>query len=242
MSRRGDTFYAWANCGTMMNGQRVWALFRPFTPTTMLGGGAFPATIDLGVAGCSHNNINAGATIVTTAIDNYSLTPVTGAILAKRPIHYQKFIASDFYTSWDWNNWKAIMDRGSAELNTQPDSVANPVDIMDDYNSNPGTQRDNTDITERFWGVFTAPVEGDYKFALSSDDESQLLMSPDAQIAGRVEIVRRDGWCHYREYPAPRFPRFSTCWQVRSTTWRPACTRAAAADTSRSPSIAPRRA
>jgi hypothetical protein len=66
-----------------------------------------------------------------------------------------------------------------------------------DLNSNPGFGPQNlgSDYGLRAYGWLTPTQGGNYTFFLRSDDASQLLMSPDADPAGKVQIAVETGCC-----------------------------------------------
>ncbi len=50
------------------------------------------------------------------------------------------------------------------------------------------------------YGVFVAPANGNYQFALAADDNSQIFLSSDASPANKVLIASQPAWNGYREY------------------------------------------
>jgi len=49
-------------------------------------------------------------------------------------------------------------------------------------------------------GYLIAPTDGDYVFYCQSDDDSQLLLSTDGDIANAVLVSRTDGWANNQEW------------------------------------------
>ena len=65
-----------------------------------------------------------------------------------------------------------------------------PVDNADNYGA-------------QVYGVFVAPVTGNYNFYISSDDEGKVYLSSDANPANKVQIATEPQWAGSREFVYP---------------------------------------
>ena len=209
--RRGNVLCTYWNAGgSTINGETVWAAGKRMdtadwngsTGLSQTGGAVFPATIALGVAGCTHNDI--GRAPVAAVFGDWSSQVGMGYEADIRPLHLRKWYnyqnASGAVAFQNFTNYLTANFGLNDEI---PDCVTNlsQFDDFDHMNAsyNYVTERN---VGEQIAGVFVAPEEADYVFFLSSDDESKLLLSPTDQPQGKVQIAARTGYCTYRAYPA----------------------------------------
>jgi len=82
----------------------------------------------------------------------------------------------------------------------------NPSIPTMEYGTNPSLNNSdgNTDNYGTWmYGIFVPPTTGNYQFALSSDDDSQLWFSSDANPANKVMLTSQAAWNGQREYVLP---------------------------------------
>jgi hypothetical protein len=53
------------------------------------------------------------------------------------------------------------------------------------------------------WGIFVPPTTGNYQFAVSSDDRSELYLSTDANPANKVLLTGQAAWQCFRDFISP---------------------------------------
>ncbi|HEY0552168.1 MAG TPA: PA14 domain-containing protein, partial [Verrucomicrobiae bacterium] len=104
---------------------------------------------------------------------------------------------------------------------TAPTFTANTTNVAMEYttqaagdvaNGNTFLRPDSSDYGTKIFGLFVAPTTGNYQFALSSDDTSELYLSTDALPANKVLLTSQPAWNGFRGYisgngnPPPALP------------------------------------
>ena len=104
---------------------------------------------------------------------------------------------------------------------TAPTRTANTTNVAFEYTTsersttvdgNTFLQPNTENYGTKIFGIFVAPTSGNYQFALSSDDQSELYLSTDASPANKVLLTSQAAWNGYRGYisgngnPPPALP------------------------------------
>ena len=125
------------------------------------------------------------------------LSVLVGSLLLPRPA------AGEILREW----WLGIGGVEVSDLTSHPDYPDNPSgsDLLLSFDSPPDRTAETgpdwlNNYGTRLRGYLQPATSGDYQFWIASDDDSELLLSTDADPANAVLIASVDGWNSHYEW------------------------------------------
>lgn len=134
----------------------------------------------------------------TVTVKNVQDTAATANTIADATVNFSSFVASQGFLKYEY--WANIAGNNVADLTADDRYIANTPDMVGYLTAFTSRTIFPDDSHEaygaRVTGFVSPPVDGDYRFFLSSDDASELWLSTDESAANLVKIAEETGCCN----------------------------------------------